>query len=194
MNLNVRGVKNSDAYTRFSNFIYQLRVKPDAAIFLTEHWLDKNEAKAFYLKGYKLVAHFARKKRQRGGSLILIRDTLKCTFKKMNLQPTEYLFEACGGKLNMNGKILNLVALYRPSNSETNTKMDQFFSKFAGFICGRFVCLFFPRVLFKGFFRGVFLRVFSADFSGGLYRRFFPGSFFRRFFRGVFRVFFPGFY
>jgi hypothetical protein len=38
------------------------------------------------------------------------------------------VFELCGVKTNINGRILKLIALYRPSNPDSNSKLPIFFS------------------------------------------------------------------
>jgi len=128
MNLNAQGLRQPDKLAHFEQFIQDLKNFPDI-IFVTEHWIDRKSIKAFKVQGYKLIASFGRPKGW-GGSLILINENLKCTHSKIKLKPIELLFECCGSKLKINNTTLNLISIYRPSNPESNSKIDEFLTEF----------------------------------------------------------------
>jgi exonuclease III len=107
--------------------------KPDV-IFLTEHWLDKYQVDSFHIDNYKLITAYGRKKMARGGSLILLRTTLKCKITKMRIKTVENLFEVCGAKIEFNSRKVILISLYRPSNAEANTKFSSFFENLESFL------------------------------------------------------------
>jgi exonuclease III len=133
LNFNVQGVQNATKYTLFTQIITQIDKTPDV-IFLTEHWLDKHQVDCFHIDNYKLIAAYGRSKMARGGSLILLRNTLKCKVTKMRIKSIENLFEICGAKIEFNNRKVVLISLYRPSNSMANSKFNAFFENLESFL------------------------------------------------------------
>lgn len=133
LNLNCQGVKSTNKYTLLLQFISELELKPDV-IFLTDHWLDRNQVESFHIENYKLISSFGRRKKERGGSLILLLDSLKCKITKMKIKAVENLFEICGAKIEFNCRKVTLISLYRPSNPEANQKISKFFENLGSFL------------------------------------------------------------
>jgi len=127
MLLNIQGVKTSAKYATFENYILGLVNKPHV-IVLCEHWLEDNEVKGFSIKGYKNVASFGRKKRERGGVMVLVAKKFKCNTKPFKTTSVEMEFESCGVDLSVMGRSIRIIGIYRPCNDENNVaeKMEQF--------------------------------------------------------------------
>jgi hypothetical protein len=133
LNLNAQGLKSQTKYNLFSDFVQKLTVKPDL-IVIVEHWLDKHQVETFFIQGFKLLTWYGRSKRERGGSLILINEKLKCKTSRMRIASVEFLFEICGASIEMNNYKFYVTALYRPSNPESNRNVDKFFINLENFL------------------------------------------------------------
>jgi exonuclease III len=92
LNLNAQGLKNSNKYTLFCEFLNSSA--PDI-VFISEHWLDNNEVGSFFVTGYKLISSFGRKTKERGGTLILAKIALNHEFKKLKLKSIELVSAIC---------------------------------------------------------------------------------------------------
>jgi exonuclease III len=125
LNFNAQGLKTPVKYNLFCDFLKSVAL--DIA-FISEHWLGFNEVRKFHVPGYKLIAAFGRKSKERGGTLILAKNTLNCQFHKLKLTSKEGVLELCGVKTTVNGRGLKLISLYRPSNPESNANLPLFFS------------------------------------------------------------------
>jgi len=133
MLLNIQGVKTSNKYATFENYVLGLSTKPHL-IVICEHWLDNNEVKNFVIKGYKNCASFGRKKRECGGVLVLVSTNLKCDVKTLKTFSVEMEFETCGVELKLGSKCVQILAVYRPCNQENNSKMGNFMTNLENFI------------------------------------------------------------
>jgi exonuclease III len=128
LNLNIQGLRSPDKYTIFSTFVETLEITPDI-IILSEHWMDYDQVQLFFLKGFELIAYIARKTRQRGGVLILKNILPKAQIKNIAVTPVEYFFEGCGAQLIINNMKLILLAIYRPSNEDSNAEIPLFLER-----------------------------------------------------------------
>jgi exonuclease III len=116
-------LKTPEKYNLFCDFLKS--VSPDIA-FISEHWLDCKEVGTFYVPGFKSIAVFGRKSKERGGTLILAKSNLNYDFHKLKLVSMEGIFEVCGAKITVNGRSLKLISLYRPSNPNSNANFHYF--------------------------------------------------------------------
>jgi Endonuclease-reverse transcriptase len=133
MLLNIQGVQRDEKFALFESYVCHLGEKKPHVIAVIEHWLCPFEAKHFDIKGYKVIAHFGRKN-GRGGTLIMARINSQFSCKKIKTKSHPKQFETSGCEIKVDGVIIRLLAVYRPSNKESNEAMGNFFERLENLI------------------------------------------------------------
>jgi exonuclease III len=126
MLLNVQGVRTAGKFALLEDYVLNLK-NPPHLIVLNEHWLCSEELKYFTLTGYKTISSFGRKNSNRGGVVILALKNAKFTCKKIATHSIPSKFESCGCDIKIKNASIRVIALYRPSNADSNTNLDSFF-------------------------------------------------------------------
>lgn len=93
---------------------------------ITEHWIQKDLISNLNLEGYTIGSHFTRQTHERGGSLILVKNTN--TFKDLNQikqLSIECNIEMCAVHCREGAVNFNLILVYRPPNGD----FEVFFEK-----------------------------------------------------------------
>jgi exonuclease III len=91
-------------------------------VALCEVWLDSIDIKNLNIRNYSLAASFGRKKGNRGGVAFLVNK--KCGFKSKVVKSDsfEMSFETCSIDLFIENRVIQLILIYRPSNTLNNTQ------------------------------------------------------------------------
>jgi exonuclease III len=108
-------------------------------IMLNEHWLCSFEVKKFCIKNYKIVSYFGRRKRERGGELILLRKNQKFASHKIKTPSIEMQFETCGIELQIAEQKITIITVYRPSNNKESSNFN-LFSEHMENLIDQFLC------------------------------------------------------
>lgn len=125
MLLNIQGVQKAGKLALLEDYVDGLADKNPHLVALNEHWLCSFEVKQFNIRGYKTIAHFGRIN-GRGGSLIMVKNNVAFTYKKIKTPSKPKYFESCGCEVKMEQRVLRIITVYRPSNTESNAKTQEF--------------------------------------------------------------------
>lgn len=89
-------------------------IVPDI-VFVSEHWLLRDEITGLHFDGYKLVSYFGRSKFKRGGTAIFLRNCadLKMFNVPTKVVPSEKDFEFCVSELHTRDAKFIYICIYR---------------------------------------------------------------------------------
>lgn len=109
VHLNIRSLRKNfgELLVLINNCLGKLDV-----IILSEINIKRDELSFYAINGYNLYAN-TRENKRGGGVLMYIKENINCEVETADTTASEVLH----GKLQINGKLLHLIAVYRPPNS-----------------------------------------------------------------------------
>ncbi|MGL5402433.1 MAG: endonuclease/exonuclease/phosphatase family protein, partial [Acinetobacter sp.] len=127
--LNIQGINTSTKLALFENYLNSM-IKLPTIIALCETWLDKIDVKNLNFKNYTLIASYGRNKSNRGGVALLINKKSGLNCKIVKTESSELAFETCAVNVHIKNRVIQLILVYRPSNTQNNNnnQLQNFFN------------------------------------------------------------------
>jgi hypothetical protein len=117
--LNVQGLNSAHKLSLFEQYINSMQ-RPPSIVALCESWLSADDVKCLNFKNYALASAFGRSNARRGGVVLLVNKTSGIKWKIEKTKSIESTFETCSIIVNVENRKIQLILIYRPSNTVNN--------------------------------------------------------------------------